>query len=143
MGTTQTRSDELLLHSTYYPFVMYARRRDGVALQPVVKGPGYTSQNYGEVKTVDTSAILGDGVLHVFLANRSLSDVAPVMINLVGAQLETLTSAEIVTGPNAQACNSHEQPQCISSQPFNAQIKDGKAFAQLPPLSVAALTFKL
>jgi alpha-N-arabinofuranosidase len=140
----QTRGDDLLLHTIYYPFVMYTTRREGVSLQPVVKGPGYTSRTYGDVSTVDTSAILGDGVLHVFLINRSLDETAPVTMSFVGRRLEGVESAEMVAGPNAKACNTYEQPQNVRSQPFKAvQLQNGKAMAELPPLSVAALTFKV
>jgi alpha-N-arabinofuranosidase len=138
----QTRGDKLLLHTIYYPFVMYANRRAGVALQPVVKGPGYTSGSYGYVNIVDTSAILGEGILNVFLVNRSLSEVAPVTIDLTGGRLENVESAEVVTGPDAKACNTYKQPWNICSQPFRAvQVQDGKATLQLPALSVVTLTF--
>ena len=140
----QTRGDELLRHTIYYPFVMYSCRRDGIALQPVVKGPGYTSRSYGYVNTVDTSAILGEGSLHVFLVSRSLEEAAPVTIDFTGGRLETVESAEVVTGPNAQAHNSYEQPRNISSRPFKAvQVQHGKATVELPPLSAAALTFRV
>ena len=140
----QTRGDQALLHSIYYPFVMYASRRDGVALQPVVKGPGYASRSYGYVNTVDTSAIFGGGVLHVFLVNRSLSEAAPATIDLTGGRLESVASAEVVTGPSPQAGNSYEQPRNIQSRPFKAvQVQNGTAAVELPPLSVTALTFKV
>jgi alpha-N-arabinofuranosidase len=139
-----TRGDELLLHTIYYPFVMYAARRDGVALQPVVKGPVYTSRSDGNVNTVDASAILGDGVLHVFLVNRSLSEDAPVMIDFSGGRLEGVESAEVVTGSDPKAHNTYEQPRNIHSQPFEAvQAQNSKATVELPPLSVAALTFTI
>lgn len=136
-----TRGDELLLHTIYYPFMMYATRREGMSLQPAVKGPGYVSRSYGYVSTVDTSAILGDGVLHVFLVNRSLSEAAPVMIDFAGGPPAGVASAELVTGPNAQVCNSYEQPENVRRQPFKGvQIRNGQAVAELPPLSVVALT---
>ncbi|RPI31073.1 MAG: alpha-N-arabinofuranosidase [Chloroflexota bacterium] len=139
-----TRGEDLLLHTIYYPFAMYSQRRDGVSLHPLVKGPGYTSASYGPVKYIDTSAILGEDILHIFLTNRSLSEIAPVTIDFIGGQLEGLVSAEMVTGPAAQAQNTYEHPWSVCSQPFNAvQVKNGTANLNLPPLSVAALTFKL
>jgi alpha-N-arabinofuranosidase len=41
-----TRGDQLLQQSIYYPLVLYAQRREGIALTPVVKGPGYESPRY-------------------------------------------------------------------------------------------------
>ena len=34
-----TRGDELLLQTIYYPFLLYAQRRNGISLQPGVEGP--------------------------------------------------------------------------------------------------------
>ena len=56
-----TRGDRLLQQSIYYPLLMYAERREGVALLPIVRGPGYESASYGYAHYIDTSAILGEG----------------------------------------------------------------------------------
>jgi alpha-N-arabinofuranosidase len=80
----QTSGEKLLLHTTYYPFVMYTNRREGIALQPVVKGPGYMSDSYGYVNNIDTSAILNESFLNIFLVNRSINEATPVTIDLTG-----------------------------------------------------------
>jgi alpha-N-arabinofuranosidase len=140
----QTCGEKLLLHTIYYPFVMYANRREGIALQAVVKGSGYISDSYGYVNNVDTSAILNNCLLNVFLVNRSMSESSPVVIDLVGHRLSRVESAEVLTGPHAKACNTYEQPLIVSSQPFRAvQIQNGKAVVELPSLSVTALTFEI
>ena len=138
-----TRGDEMLFQSIYYAFVMYASRRDGVALRPSVSGPGYTSSSYGHVDYVDTSAILGDGLLHVFLTNRSQDETAPVTVSF-GGKILACQSAEVVTGPGASALNTYEHPDVVRSVAFSAvSIQDGEALLQLPPLSVTALTFQI
>ena len=76
-----TRGDEMLLQTIFYPFAMYSSRRDGIAIRPAVSGPGYESPSYGRVNVIDTSAILGDGVLHTFLVNRSTSEESEVEID--------------------------------------------------------------
>ena len=139
-----TRGDQMLMQSIYYPLRMYAQRREGLALRPVVKGPGYESPKYGFVHTIDTSAILGSGVLHTFLVNRSVDEAALVEIIPGGIQLKSLHSAELVTGPDADAANTFDHPNTISSQDFDRIIlEDGKAMVQLPPLSVAAISFSI
>lgn len=139
-----TRGDQMLLHSIFYPFVMYSTRRDGVAIQPVVEGPGYESTSYGEVKFVDASAIQGNGMLHTFLVNRSLTETAEVEIDYAGGKIEALQSAEVVTGPDAKAANTFESPDLICSQPLKSiEIQNGKALVKLPPLSISAATFKV
>lgn len=139
-----TRGDDMLLQTIYYPFVMYAQRREGVALHPAVDGPAYDSPSYGRVNYIDTSAIQGDGVLHVFLSNRSQSESAPVEIEFPGGQITACQSAEIVTGAHADAHNTYEQPNQVTARPFNGvQVADGKASLSLPPLSVAAITLRV
>ena len=108
-----------------------------------LSGPGYTSPSYGEVTYIDTSAILGEGLLHVFLTNRSQSETAPVSVEF-GGKILALQSAEVLTGPGPQALNTYEQPNVVVSSPFSAvSIRDGQAAVHLPPLSVAALTFQV
>jgi alpha-N-arabinofuranosidase len=137
-----TRGDDLLLQTIYYPFVMYSQRRDGIALQPVVKGPGYESPSYGYVNEIDTSAILGNGMLHVFLVNRNLKESALVEVQHPGGQLTGVASAEMITGSDSQARNTFEQPNQITTQPFQSvSIKDNVAHLQIPSMSVVAVSF--
>jgi alpha-N-arabinofuranosidase len=139
-----TRGEEILLQSIYYPFAMYSSRRDGIAIQPVVTGPAYDSPFYGRVNYIDTSAILGDGVLHNFLTNRSLAEAAQVEIDPAGAKIASILSAEVVSGSGPQESNTFENPHNITSRPLKkVTVRDGKAIIHLPPLSAAALTFKV
>jgi alpha-L-arabinofuranosidase len=137
-----TQGNQILLQSTYYPLMLYAHRREGVALQVGIQGPGYESKNYGFVHTIDASAILGDGVLHTFLVNRSITEITTVEIALAGIQLKSVQSAELVTGPSPSACNTFDQPLLVHDQKLNTiKLTDQKATIQLPPLSVAAISF--
>ncbi|MBM3134669.1 MAG: alpha-N-arabinofuranosidase [Chloroflexi bacterium] len=139
----QTRGDELLLQSIFYPFAMFSRRREGISLQPSVAGPAYEGRKNGWVNYIDTSAILNGNDLNVFVTNRHIDESAPVQVRL-DRDIVALDSAEILTGPNAKAANSFEQPDVIQAQPFTAvKIVAGQAAMRLPPLSVTALTFRL
>jgi alpha-N-arabinofuranosidase len=136
-----TRGDEMLLQSIYYPLLLYARRRQGVALQAVVRGPGYESKSYGYVHTIDAAAILGEGILHTFLINRNETESATVEIALAGMDLKSVQSAEIVSGPSATACNTFDVPDTIQNKQFTGiDLMKGKATIQLPPLSIAAIS---
>jgi alpha-N-arabinofuranosidase len=140
----QTRGDEMLIQSIFYPFEMISRRKEGTSLRPFIAGPEYEGKRNGEVPFVDCSAILNGTVLHAFVTNRSSNGSAPVAVDLVGGQIMALENAEILTGPNPKVVNSYEYPDRVKSQPFQqVEIKDGKARMDLPPLSFAALTFKL
>jgi alpha-N-arabinofuranosidase len=139
-----TRGDEMLLQSTFYPFEMFSKRRDGVALRPAVAGPTYEGKTNGVVHTVDTSAILAGDQLHVFAVNRSLEEPAPVRVVLTDHAITALESAEILTGPDAKAANSFEQPDVIVARPFaGMRVTERQAALELPPLSAAAMTFHL
>ncbi len=138
-----TRGDEVLPQSIYYPFLIYSQRREGLALQPVIQGPGYESSNYGFVHTLDTSAIFGDGVLHTFLVNRSEDESAIVEIIPGGFPLRSVQSAELVNGSSSKARNTFDNPGLIKNRPFtNIILNDGNATVLLPPLSIAAISFR-
>jgi alpha-N-arabinofuranosidase len=140
----QTRGDELLIQSIFYPFEVYSKRREGVSLKPVVEGPAYEGKANGKAHYIDTSAILGEDKLHVFATNRSLHEPAIVHVDLADRPVVVLDSAELLTGSDAKAANSFEQPDVVRVQPFDdVSIADGKAVVELPPLSVAAMTFRL
>ena len=130
-------------HSAFYPVVMYSSRRDGTALLLSVSGPAYDSPSYGRVNAIDTSAIQGDGVLDTFLVNRNITETAEIEIDHGRGKLESVISAEVVSGPAPDACNTYENPNAICSQPLQTvKINEGKASVQLPPLSVSAITFR-
>jgi alpha-L-arabinofuranosidase len=96
------------------------------------------------VPFVDASAILGDGALHVFLANRSERAAAPVSIEPTGVSVASLESGEILTGPGPKAENSWESRDVVVARPFDGvSIRVGRARLKLPSLSVAALTLKV
>jgi alpha-N-arabinofuranosidase len=137
-----TRGEDLLLQTTYYPFVMFSNRRAGISLQPVVKGPSYTSPTYGETLYLDISAILGEQILHVFIVNRSLTETAPAVIRFNGGELTGIISAEIVTGAHAAVKNTFGAPAQVQSQPFSAVRWDaGLPGLDIPPLSVVTVSF--
>jgi len=139
-----TRGDQVLLQSIYYPLAMYAPRREGVALQPVVRGPGYESPSYGFVHSIDTSAILGKSLLHLFLINRSVDETAPVEVAMAGIRLKSVRSAEVISGHSAATCNTFDKPDTIYNQEFSKiKFNNGNAALQLPPLSVVAISFEV
>jgi alpha-N-arabinofuranosidase len=80
----------------------------------------------------------------VFVTNRSPHEPGMVHVNLADRSIAALDNADILTGPDAKAANSFAQPDVIRSQPFTAvHIAGGSATIELPPLSVAAMTFRL
>jgi alpha-N-arabinofuranosidase len=140
----QTRGDELLVQSIFYPFEMFSKRREGTSLKTNLSGPGYEGKTNGAVHYIDSSAILHEDRLHVFITNRNLDETAPVQIRMADRNIAALDRAESLTGLDPKAFNSFEQPDVIQPSPFSeCRIVDGQAELELPALSVTAMTFRL
>ena len=139
-----TRGDEMLIQSIYHPFEMFSKRREGVALRTAVRGPSYQGARHGRVHCLDCSAILDGGRLHAFAANRSQDEEMDLTIEVADRSIAAPGSAELLTGPGAKAANSFDDPDVIRSEGFEGiEIRDGKARASLPPLSLLAATLEL
>lgn len=139
-----TRGDEMVLQSIFYPIEMFANRREGTSLQVHVNGPKVASKTHPEAKQIDASAILGQGVLHSFLVNRSTTDHAEVRVELSGRKLTALASAEIVTGSDPKAYNDFGQDEKVKASAYEEVcFQDGVAVVSLPPLSCFGGTFNL
>jgi alpha-N-arabinofuranosidase len=145
-----TRGDDMLIQSIFYPFEMFSRRREGISLWPAVDGPAYKGRTNGGVHVFDNSAILDRraGRLHVFATNRSVTEAGCLRVDLADRAIVGLESGELLIGPDAKAANSFEQPDVVVSRSFadagvDVTIADGGATLELPPLSVAAMSFDL
>jgi alpha-L-arabinofuranosidase len=65
-----------------------------------------------------------------------------VEISTTGIPLHSVFSAEVVTGPVATAMNTFDKVDAITSRKYEAvSIHEGAAIVQLPPLSIAAISF--
>ena len=140
-----TRGDDLLVQSIYHPFAMYAGRQEGTSLRISVDGAGYMSESYGRVNYIDAAMIQNDRKLHVFVTNRSTDTDVPLRIVLEDRPIESLVSAEILTGGlDPKAANSFEQPGLVGTGPYQEiKVAGGRVQCFMPPLSFAAMTFEL
>jgi alpha-N-arabinofuranosidase len=134
----------MLIQSTFYPFEMFSKRRNGTALRLAVDGPSYEGATNGCVHYIDASAILDGSRLHLFLTNRAMDENAEVCLTIADETVVSCESAEILTGADAKAANSPEDGEAITAKPFKAvDVKDGHAHCNLPPLSFVAMTLNL
>ena len=139
-----TRGDDVLIQSTFHPFEMFSKRKEGISLKPVVSGPVFEGRTNGPAQVVDTSAVIAGDRIHSFVTNRSLTEAAPVRIVVADRRIAALESAELLTGPDPKAANSFEEPDIVRPRPFKAaQVVDGQGVLKLPPLSVVATTWRL
>ena len=139
-----TRTHDVLVQSIFHPFRMMSERRQGLALRTVVDGPTYATQKHGDVPFIDASAILDKTTLQVFAVNRSVDKAAPLRVAIAGATIQGLSKAELLTGSGPKAANAFDSEPMVSPVRFDeAQMKDGNAILELPPLSFVAATFRL
>jgi alpha-N-arabinofuranosidase len=98
------------------------------------------------VHYLDCSAILDEErcELKVFATNRSQDEEMDLSIDLADRAIARSGSAELLTGPDAKAANSFDDPNVIRPVSFEGiEIRDGRARASLPPLSLLAATLEL
>ncbi len=139
-----TRQDGLLVQSTFYPFEMMSRRREGVSLEVSHDGPAYQGKTNGSVPVIDSSAILNGRELSLFMTNRSVNEAADVSIDIADRTIAALAGGEVLGGPGPKAENTWEAPDVVRSRVLEGvAVKRGTAVVQLPPLSFAAATFRL
>ena len=67
-----------------------------------------------------------------------------MQVKVADQSIVALDSTELLTGSDPKAMNSFERPDLIRARPFQSvKITDGLAIVTLPPLSLAAMTFRL
>ena len=139
-----TRGDEMLIQSIFHPLEMFSRRRAGVSLRPALSGPTYETDKYGPAGFIDASAILEGDRLSVFATNRSGDSPAELHVEMADRRIGSLADGELLTGPDAKAANSFEDPDVVAPAPLTeVSVAGGRAVVKLPPLSLAAATFQL
>ncbi len=80
----------------------------------------------------------------MFVTNRSLEEKAEIRIRVRDRAIQSLQSAELLTGPDGKAENTFDAPDHVRSRPFDeVQLRNGQAVFSLPPLSFLAATFGL
>lgn len=140
----RTRGDDMLIQSIFHPIEMFAKRRQGISLRVAVDGPRYVSDKYGEVSEIDCSAILDGNRLSVFATNRSLDRAAPLCVTVADRQVARFVDGELLAASDPKAENTFENQEVVRSVAFGDVRCDGHgARLDLPPLSLAALTFEL
>ena len=134
----QTRGDDLLKQTSFYPFKLVANNARGHALDLLVKAPTVETKQYGAVPMLDVSASYdaADGAGAIFLVNRSQTDAVTTELVWQDKAPKAITEVWQLAGTDVKAANTWEKPNRITAQAIAApKIVDGKATIQLPPLS--------
>ncbi|NCC36665.1 MAG: alpha-N-arabinofuranosidase, partial [Chloroflexia bacterium] len=114
-----TRGEAMLIQSIYYPFEMFAKRRQGTALRVAVDGPSYEGKTNGVVTFVDASAILNERKLQVFVTHRGLDQAMDLTVDLADVTIGEIECAEIVAGNDPKVANSYENPSAVCAREFD------------------------
>jgi alpha-N-arabinofuranosidase len=132
------RGDQLLRHTTYYPFVLVSNHAAGQALDPLVVAPEYDTRAFGPMPLLDVSAsydAAGDRGA-VFLVNRSQREAVTTEIGWRGAAPARASAIYQLSGADPKATNTFEQPARIVPQRLAGEpLRDGRLTLSLPPLS--------
>jgi alpha-N-arabinofuranosidase len=129
-----TRGDGVLIQSTYWPFVLYARYASGVSLTPIVNSGIYRAGDRGEVPAVDASVTFDEagGAISVFLVNRNQTESATVDVHLADMRMTKVLSVESVGGGSVKAANSWEQPDIVVPVVGEASVTEGRLRVVVP-----------
>ena len=133
-----TRGDQLLRHTTYYPFVLVANHAAGMALEPLVNAPLQDTTMFGEVPLLDVSASYdaNNDRGAVFLVNRSQHETVTTDVVWQGAAPASVPEIYQIAGTDPKAFNTFEQPNTVAPKRLDGvQVRDGRITLQLPPLS--------
>ena len=122
----------------YYPFYYASRYGRGTALQLVVDGPTYDSDEENDVPYLDVSAVHSeDGTTLTFFAvNRHPNTALDLDVRLEGFGAARVVEQVEMTHGDLEAVNTAGRPETVV--PVNVQsgkIEDGKLRAALKPLS--------
>jgi len=138
-----TRSDGLVRQTIFYPFYFFSRHASGQALDVLCRSPYYETRRYGAVPLLDVSASYDASQERcaVFIVNRSQTASETVEVIWQGWQPGQTIQAVCLSGPEAGAANTFDQPERVVPVNLGPQkIVDGKVEMVLPPLSFTVLT---
>ncbi len=136
-----TRTDGMLLQSSYYPFKLVSNNARGNALDVLVNAPKIATKRYGDVSALDVSASHDPetGAGAVFIVNRSQTDTLETdLIWQDGAP--ALREVWQMAGTDPKEFNTWEEPNRLTAQQVDVPaVADGKATFALPPMSFTAI----
>ncbi len=141
-----TWRDGLLLHSTYYPLLLFAQHAEGHSLVPVVTSPFYRAGARGDTPVLDAAAsYLADGdTASVFLVNRDMHEELDVTVHFADKRVRTVIGVDVLGGGDLKAVNTrdmlhHVAPVRGSAVPVDA----GAVRVHIPAPGLAAVRLAL
>ena len=109
-----TEGDQMILTPTYHVFDLYRPHMNANLLDCAV----FSDTLPGGTKQLTASASVKDGVITVTAANLHADQEVEVLLDVTDADL-SMVKAQVLCG-SMQACNTFEQPENVTIQPFTA-----------------------
>ena len=140
-----TSASGLVKQTIFYPFQLFSKYAQGVALDANLKSPMYSTKQYGDLPLLDVS-VSYDAVTSqtaIFVVNRSVMDPIDTVVTWQGAAPKAITTIFQMKDANPKACNSFEHPTAVVPvETKGMRIMDGTVNVSLPPMSFTVLVAK-
>jgi alpha-N-arabinofuranosidase len=139
-----TKSDGLLVHSSYYPFMHMSNMAKGNSLDVVLRTPKTPTNRFGDMPSLDVSASHdpATGKIAVFIVNRSTTEAQVTDIVFQSDAPARVLQAHQMSGTDPKAMNSWEEPNKVTTVPISVPApKDGTLTINVPAMSFTAIEF--
>lgn len=137
-----TENEKMLLTPTYHVFDLYQVHQNATLLPLKIKTDDYEVDGE-KIPAINASASKdSSGVVHISLVNVDAKN--SIRLNTVLAGLKwSSVKGEIVTSAKFNDYNTFQNPNKITTKPFNGASKKGEELeVNMPPLSVVVLTLR-
>ena len=135
----------LVLPTIFYPFELYSRTCERLALDVSWKGDTfsgtYKGRAYTGIRTLDVAATLDtiNKRLVVYVINQDKEKSQETTISLASGEFTGNVQVSVINGPDIQAENTEDKPNQVVTRDASAKVS-GKSFTYtLEPHSVTAL----
>jgi alpha-N-arabinofuranosidase len=133
-----TDGPRMLRTPTYWVFEMFKVHQGGTTVPVVLESDDYTFESTS-IPAVSGSVTTSDAI-YVSLVNTDPKRSATVSVELPGV---TFAEGRVLVGDSITAHNTFDAPDHVSPRPFTAVTEtEGGFLVELPPASVAILTFR-
>lgn len=136
-----TEGEQMLKTPTYHVFDLYRAHFDAALLHTNGSIGNYEFQNEGIPTLSWTASKSNNGRINLTITNVNAKQSQPVVIDIRGQNIHTVSSGRVLTAKKVNAINTFENPGSISLKNFeDYKLAANKLSLTLPSKSVVLLT---
>ena len=138
-------SNSMVKQTIFYPFQLFSKYAQGVALDVNVKSPMYATKQYGDPPLLDVSVSYDADHEQsaVFVGNRSEQESLTSIFTWQGAAPAAIQTIYQMSDKNPKAVNNFDQPTAVvPTQEKGMEIINGSVTLSLPPMLFTVLLAK-